>query len=78
MKLILILKANTVLKNIGELRGMILDIKIFSNRFYPTYTEITIPTQNLLTVVSKAQNKNQIVKQEVETITFPPDHDTRD
>lgn len=75
MKLILILKANTVLKNIGELRGMILDIKIFSNRFYPTYTEITIHTQNLLSV---AQNKNQIVKQEVETITFPPDHDTRD
>lgn len=41
MKLILILKTNTVLKNIDKLRGMILDLKILRNS-YLTYIEITI------------------------------------
>lgn len=70
MKLILILKTNTVLKNIDK-RGIVLDLKISRNSL--SYLYWNNYTQNLLPVVFKApkQNKNQIVKQEIETITFP-------
>lgn len=41
MKLILILKTNTVLKNIDK-RGIVLDLKISRNSSYLTNIEITI------------------------------------